>query len=170
MWVEKAFDLNDWVVLGSIVIVWSLFYLLPKGLLSKQAKIFVFLFSLSISTIFDCTSASLSIDYYDIMDGPKYTVMDLIVYILYMPFSYFFIYLYEFFKIKSYMIILYIIVWSLLSIGVEYFYHLMNVFTYKNGYQVYFSYCVYLTVQTLLLFLYTKIYKSKPTQRVKNQH
>lgn len=35
------------------------------------------------------------IDLYDIMDGPKYTIMDFILYAFYPPFGYFFVYYYK---------------------------------------------------------------------------
>ncbi|MDQ0246830.1 hypothetical protein J2S09_004434 [Bacillus fengqiuensis] len=156
MIVEKAFDINDWVVLVSIMVIWAIFCRLPKTF-PRQTTVLIMLYGLTFASVLDNSFGAKAFDFYDIMDGPVYTVMDAFVYFLYPPFAYFFIYIYHLLKIKSRGIVLYIFLWSLLSILVESIYENTHVFTYKNGYSLFYSFCIYLTVQSGLLIFFRAI-------------
>jgi hypothetical protein len=78
-------------------------------------------------------------DYYDIMDGPKYTVMDLVAYLLYAPFGYFFIYFYLSLRVRGIGTVFYVLAFSALSVGFEWLCHAVGVFHYKNGYRILYS-------------------------------
>lgn len=147
MIVEKSFGTNDWIVLISIAIIWFTFFRLPKRF-PKQLTILIMLFGLTIASIFDSSFGAVAFDYYDIMDGPAYTLMDVAVYFLYPPFAYFFYYVYRSFNFKSNGTMIYIFIWSIFSVLVEKAYTYFNVFHYKNGYNIYFSFCIYLFVQS----------------------
>jgi hypothetical protein len=151
MWVEKAFDLNDWVVLSSIVVLWGIFFLVPK-VVSKQTTTLIMLYGLTLSSVFDNSFAAYSLDFYDIMDGPLYTVMDFFVYFLYPPFGYFFLYFYKKFRIRSIGNIFYIFLCSLIATLIEFIFMKCNIFSYLNGYGLKYSFCVYIVVQSGLLF------------------
>ena len=153
MWVEKAFDLNDWVVLSGIVVLWGIFFLVPK-VVSKQTTTLIMLYGLTLSSVFDNSFAAYSLDFYNIMDGPLYTVMDFFVYFLYPPFGYFFLYFYKKFRIRSIGNIFYIFLCSLIATLVEFTFEKSNIFSYLHGYQLAYSFCVYLVVQSGLLLLY----------------
>jgi hypothetical protein len=151
--VEDKFDLNDYFVIFAVIITWALFFLLPK-VLSKQVTILIFLYSLTVSAFFDNSVGADPWDFYDIMDGPDYTVMDVVVYFLYPPFSYLFIFIYKRFKIKDRYLIVYIPCFTAAAIGVEWIYHKMRVFEYKSGNNIFYSICVYLTIQSVLIVFY----------------
>lgn len=152
-WTEKDFGQNDFFVIAAVIISWSVFYFLPK-IFSKQLIVLIFLFSLTISSIFDNSFGADPFDLYDIMDGPAYTGMDLVVYLLYPPAGYIFLFLYEKFQIPDRFLMLFIILFTAFSLGIEWIYHKMGVFHYKDGYSIVYSISIYLFVQSLFVLFY----------------
>lgn len=155
-WTEKGFGLNDYIVIGVLIISWSLYFILPK-IFSKQVTVLIFLYSMETASIMDNSFGAAPFDFYDIMDGAGYTGMDLMVYLLYPPFGYFFLYFYQKLKVRGRFSILFISIASLLSLCVEWFFYKMNMFQYKNGYQIIYSICVYLVIQSLQILFYRVI-------------
>lgn len=151
--VEDRFDLNDYFVIFAVIISWAIFFILPK-ILSKQVIILISLYSLTTAALFDNSVGAAPWDFYDIMDGPDYTVMDVVVYFLYPPFSYLFLYIYKKFQIRDQYLILYIPCFTAAAIVVEWVYHKMKVFEYKNGNSIIYSICVYLMIQSVLMCFY----------------
>lgn len=155
-WTEKGFDLNDYIVIAALVISWSAYFILPK-IFSKQLTVLIFLYSMATASIMDNSFGAAPFDFYDIMDGPDYTVMDLFVYLLYPPFGYFFLYFYQKLEVKDPFSVLFISMGTLFSYYIEWFYYKMNVFQYKNGYQPIYSICIYLVIQSSLILFYRLI-------------
>jgi len=153
MWVEDKFDLNDYFVIFTLIISWGMYYFLPK-VFSKQMTILIFLYSLTAAGLFDNSIGAKPLDFYDIMDGPAYTVMDVVVYFLYPPFSYLFLFIYKKLQIKDRYLLVFILCFTATAIAVEWVYYKMGVFHYKNGNRTIFSVCTYLFIQSLLIFLY----------------
>ncbi|MFD2444240.1 hypothetical protein ACFSO7_09685 [Bacillus sp. CGMCC 1.16607] len=156
--VENSFGLNDYFILILIVVLWAIYFLLPIKF-SKQVSILIGLYCITVSSVLDNTFGALAFDYYDIMDGPDYTIMDIAVYLIYPPFGLFFIYLFEKLRISRKTYLPFIFVCSLFSLGFEWFSHLMNVFEYKNGYGIRYSLFIYIIVQSLFIAFYKKIRK-----------
>jgi hypothetical protein len=152
-WTETGFDLNDYCVLGGVIITWGIYFFIPK-LFSKQFRVLIFLFSLTVASIMDNSFGVTTFDNYDIMDGPKYTGMDLVVYLLYPPCGYFFLYFYKKFSLSDIYIVFYISIVTIISICYEWFLHNVGVFHYKNGYQIVYSICFYLCFQSILIIYY----------------
>lgn len=155
-WTEQGFDLNDYIVIGGLLISWSCYFVLPK-IFTKQVTVLIFLYSMTTASIMDNSFGAAPFDFYDIMDGADYTGMDLMVYLLYPPFGYFFLYFYQKLKVKGRFVILFISVASLLSLCMEWFFFKMNLFQYKNGYQIINSLCVYLAIQSIHILFYRVI-------------
>jgi hypothetical protein len=151
--VEDKFDLNDYFVIIAVLISWGIFFILPK-ILSKQVIILISLYSLTAAALFDNSMGAAPFDFYDIMDGPDYTVMDVVVYFLYPPFSYVFLFIYKKFQIRDQYLILFILCFTAAAIAVEWVYHKMKVFEYKNGNNIINSVCVYLMIQSVLVLFY----------------
>lgn len=152
MIVEKSFGMNDWVVISGVFIIWLIFFILPKSF-PRQHTILVMLYGLTVASVIDNSFGTNPFDYYDIMDGPEYTLMDGVVYLLYPPYAYFFFYIYRLFHFKVKGNIFYIILWSFISVFVEGVFTKFGVFHYKGGFSIYFSFSIYLIVQTGLLIL-----------------
>ena len=164
MIVEKAFDTNDWVVLLSSAILWLIVYFLPPKI-SRTNSILIMLYGVTVASFWDNSFGTEPLDFYDIMDGPVYDLMDFFVYFLYPPFAYFFIYVYQLFDLKVTGTVIYIIIWSLLSAFTESVLTSLHVFTYKNGFNIYFSFCIYLVVQSGLLAYVKQLNKNHQTIR-----
>jgi hypothetical protein len=156
LWTEKGFGMNDYFVIGEIIVTWSIYFLLPK-IFTKQFTILLFLYTLTLASILDNSFGLIPFDYYDIMDGPKYTGMDVIVYILYPPYGYFFLFFYKRLRISDQKIILYIVIATILSVCFEWINLKMGVYHYKNGYQIAYSFCLYLLIQSILIVYYRRI-------------
>ncbi|MBP1963122.1 hypothetical protein [Paenibacillus aceris] len=156
--VEKAFDLNDWFVIGCIGLSYLIIYLMPKRF-SGSITLLLFLFSSTVACMLDNSIGGHIFDLYDIMDGPAYTVMDFVVYFLYAPFGYFFIYLYDRFQLKGIKTVGYILLWSCISIAFEWVCTQVGVFHYKDSYGIYYSFCIYLLSQSATMLFYRFISK-----------
>jgi hypothetical protein len=152
-WTESGFGTNDYWLLGLIIITWCVFFRLPK-IFSKQFTVLIFIYSLTIPSIMDNSIGVNPFNFYDIMDGPKYTGMDLVVYLLYPPNGYFFLYFYNKFCIDDKHIVLFITITTITSFCFEWINHKLGIFHYKNGYQIVYSPSFYLISQTLLVLYY----------------
>jgi hypothetical protein len=134
---------------------------LPK-IFSKQVTVLIFLYSLTAAGLLDNSLGAAPFDFYDIMDGPAYTVMDVVVYFLYPPFGYIFLLLYQKLKISNRFLILFISLFTLFSVIIEWVNNKMGVFHYKNGYSIIYSVCVYLVVQSTFILFFKLIKKNLP--------
>lgn len=154
--VERAFNQNDWFVVIMCLLLIGIIFFLPKRF-TRPVTCLLLLYSVTVATILDNTIAAHLFDFYDIMDGPAYTFMDLVVYLLYAPFGYFFIYIYDRFQLTGRKAVIYVLLFSLFSLAFEWLCVRFGVFHYKMGYGMYYSYCIYLFVQTLTIFFYRYI-------------
>jgi hypothetical protein len=153
MLVENKFDLNDYFVIFAVILSWGIFFFLPK-VFSKQLTILIFLYSLTAAGLFDNSVGAEPFDFYDIMDGPAYTIMDVVVYFLYPPFSYLFLYLYKKYQIRDKYLVFFISSFTAAAIAVEWVCYKTGVFEYKNGNSIHYSVCAYLFIQSLLIVIY----------------
>lgn len=141
---------------------------LPRRL-TISLTVLVCLFAIFIASLFDHLLATSITDYYNIMDSGKYEFFDYLLYLLYAPFAYLFVYLYEEWNLKGYGILLYILVWSIVGTIFEWISHLFYVFNYK-GWKIGYSFTVYLIIQplTLLYFKFLKNnYSTKKIPKIK---
>ncbi|TYR73145.1 hypothetical protein FZC79_19770 [Rossellomorea vietnamensis] len=99
--VEERFGLNDIFVISLIIVLYGLIFTLKSPFRNRMISFLLILWGIVIAGLFDNTLGASPYDYYDIMDGEKYTGMDLVAYLLYGPFGYFFIYIMEKWKIKN---------------------------------------------------------------------
>jgi hypothetical protein len=152
-WTEAGFGFNDYCLLGLIIITWGIFFYLPK-LFSKQFTVLTFVYSITFPSIIDNSFGVTPFDFYDIMDGPKYTGMDLVVYLLYLPYGYIFLYFYKKFCLSDNYIVVFISIATIISLCFEWINHKMGIFHYKHGYQIIYSICFYLLSQSILIVYY----------------
>jgi hypothetical protein len=153
---EKAFDFNDYFIIASILVLYAIMYFLPKRL-PVTTTVLLMLFATVVPMVLDNAIGSHTIDLYDIMDGPAYSVMDYTVYLLYAPFAYFFIYLYVLFRVEGFGNAFYIMIFSLFGIAFEWVCLQAGVFHYKDAYHTYYSFPIYLMTQTGFLMFYKSI-------------
>lgn len=158
--IEGKFDSNDIYVICAIMVSYFILFWLPKRF-TKLETLLLILYGIMYATIMDTSIGAFTFDYYDILDGEHFTVMTGILYLLYGPFGYFFIYFYEKLNIRGHYTIIYLLIWTTFSLGVDWVNVQVGVFTYKNGYHALYSFPIFLYVQTLLLLFYHYVIKEK---------
>lgn len=135
-------------------------FFLPKRFPPAITLIFI-LFGIAVGRFWDQVLGTPSIDFYDVHKSGKLDLLDIILYIAYGPPSYFMIYFFDKFKLKKQHLIFYITTWSLISVGFELLGDKLQVFNYKNGYQLIYSFPIYLVTFSILFILYYKLNKLK---------
>ncbi|MBS4218410.1 hypothetical protein KHA96_08815 [Bacillus sp. FJAT-49711] len=148
----SIFGENEWFVIITTLIFYLLVFLLPKRL-PLSVMIVIMLLGSVIARLYDHLLSPPYLNLYHVMNSGKYELFDIIVYALYAPFSYFFIYLYDKFNIHGYWTLVYIVGFSLagtLFEGMAVYFHVFNYINWKLQY----SFSVYLFVQSLTLFIY----------------
>ncbi|ASK63804.1 hypothetical protein CFK37_17390 [Virgibacillus phasianinus] len=154
-----TFDKNEIVILLMLVIFYSIFFLLPKKFCRDITALF-FLWGLTIGIFFDFTIGGGLIDYYKLNDSNEYGLNDMLYYLSFAPFSYFFIYFYELLQINAKTFIWYVVGWSLLGVGLQWVFTLVDIVNFKNGYKLLYSLPVFMLSQTIT-GLYYQFIRSK---------
>lgn len=153
---DHHFNANEWfiviaLIVGSIVVLW-----LPRRF-SRQTTCVFLLCGVFFGFLFDHTLSVFPVSYYEINDSSSFEVMDFMSHVIYAPFSYLFFYLYDYFNIKARSSPLYILAWTFASIGIERFCMNIGVFHYHHGFTIYYSFVIYLLVQSSWLLIYRMI-------------
>ncbi|GAA0346450.1 hypothetical protein GCM10008967_41080 [Bacillus carboniphilus] len=156
---EKAFDWNEWLIIITLLFLNIVILIIPK-LFTVIEGIAYYLYGIAIVHFFDHTTSVKPWDLYDVNDNSNYQLMDFIYYVLNGPISYIFIYLYLKLNIKGQQTILYILLWSGFSVLVEWFGVKIGLFHYDKGYKMYWSFPIYMVIQTLLIIYYHIIQKT----------
>lgn len=157
---DTGFNLNEWLVIGFIIVGFAVILMLPK-IFSLPEALFSLLFGVTIGLMFDHTIAVPPFDYYDVGDKSDYQYFDIFSYLMYAPFGYIFIFLYLKFHITGFKTILYIVLWTALGILTEWVSKEFGIFHYKNGYKLIYSIPIYLFVQSLQLYLFQYFFPKK---------
>lgn len=150
---ENKFDLNEWFTLIALFMGIASIWITPKRF-PPQHSIIYLLCCVFMAMIFDHTISIEPFDFYDVNDNSSYQLMDFLTYLMYAPFGYWVIYFYDLFKIKQSYQTLYILGWAVFSIAIEFFAQRLGVYHYKNGYQIYYSFPIYLCLALFLLSIY----------------
>ncbi|UOR13358.1 hypothetical protein [Halobacillus amylolyticus] len=158
----EVFDKNELFILIMNIIAYSVFFLLPKKF-TREITAFLLSWGFTIGILFDFTIGGGLIDYYKLNDSNQYGVNDLFYYFTFAPFGYFFIYFYESFKINPRTLILYVLVWSLFGVGLQWIFTLVDIVTFKNGYKLVYSFPVFIITQTMTVYYYQLVKKSRNT-------
>ncbi len=157
----EQFDQNEiYLVILNAIFYIVLFLLLRKRIFTRQVTLFSIVLGFTIGILFDFTIGGGLLDFYKVNDTNDYEVTDILYYLLFGPFGYFFFYSYEVFKIDKQKIILYVIAWTLVGVGAQWLFTELGIITLQKGYQLAFSFPVFLVIQTLTTIIY-EILKSK---------
>lgn len=160
MMLWEQFDKNEIYVLILILIAYSAVFLLPK-ILTKEITILFLIWGFTNSTLFDFTIGGGLLDLYMVNDSNNYELTDLLTYVLFSTFGYFFVYFYERLNINKKRFIVYILAWTTLGLIMEYISAQMGVTHYQNGYKIQYSLVVFLIVQTTTGLYYEWIKKNQ---------
>lgn len=145
----KRFDANEWFILISLVISVGVALRLPR----RFPATFVWMiatFSMTVAIVTDHIVGTPPLDMYDINDTPTYTVADAFTWLLYAPFGYLFLYVYDRLHIRGVSLIVYILTSVLFAVLYEYAADLAGVFHYRT-WKLAYSFPVY--VLTLSVFI-----------------
>ncbi|MFC7062080.1 hypothetical protein [Halobacillus seohaensis] len=159
MMLWEAFDKNEISILIMNVIAYIiLLFLLHK--FRRDITVLILIIGFSIGVIYDFTIGGGLMDFYKLNDSNRYEVFDLIYYLLFAPFIYFFLYLYEALKINKVTFIWYVLAWALFGVLMQWFLTVVEVIEYQKGYKLTFSFSVFLVTQTVT-GLYYEFIKSR---------
>jgi hypothetical protein len=161
---DNHFNGNEWFVIGVTVICSAAIWLFPRRFSPTQTT-FNLLIGIVFGLIFDHTIAVPPFDLYDVGDQSYYQLFDMFTYVMYAPFGYWFIYWYERLRIYGILTIAYILVWTGLSIGMEWLSVKVGVFHYKDGYRLFYSIPIYLILQSVHLGLYRIVFARERWKR-----
>ncbi|MCI3923799.1 hypothetical protein MO973_26585 [Paenibacillus sp. TRM 82003] len=153
VWDHGGWNANEWFVLGFTLLGFGLVWLLPRRFTRSASTLFV-LFGAYFGVLFDHAIAVEPFDFYDVNDTSAFTFMDFVTYVMYGPFGYVFLYIYDRLGLPKRWAPAYILVWTAFAIALEGWGAKLGVFHYKNGYEFDYSSSVYLTLQICMLGLY----------------
>ncbi|MBD8070153.1 hypothetical protein [Bacillus sp. PS06] len=155
---DHQFNANEWFIVISLIVGVLVVLFLPKRFSIQTTCVFL-LCGVFFGFFFDHTLSVLPVSYYVINDSTLFEIMDFFSHIMYGPFCYLFFYLYDLFDIKPRFLMLWILVWALLSVGIEFVSHKIGVFHYQHGYKIYYSFGIYLLVISGWVIFYRIIMK-----------
>jgi hypothetical protein len=150
---ERSFDWNEWFVIISLIVLFTFVWIAPKlfSLLESTSYLLIGIF---IGKFYDHTISLKPWDFYDVNDSSAYQIIDFASYLMYGPYSYFFIYFYVKFKCKGFKTILYITGWTCLAFLMEWIGMEIGLFHYDKGYKMYWSIPIYISAQTTQIIFY----------------
>ncbi|MRX73457.1 hypothetical protein GJU40_15035 [Bacillus lacus] len=157
MW--EQFDHNEVWLLVMNGIAYFILYLI-RNRFSHSTLILSLLWGLSIGTIFDFTLGGGLMDFYRVNDLDRYEGGDVLYYLLFAPFGYFYLYFSEVLKVRGKGVILYILSWALIGLFMQWLFTLTDILTLQRGYKLTYSFPVFLVTQSLTA-LFIQSLKSK---------
>ncbi|MBM7587995.1 hypothetical protein JOC86_004570 [Bacillus pakistanensis] len=157
----ESFDKNEIWILILLVITYIIAGLLPKKL-PRNIALLSFLWGIASGMLFDFTIGGGLLDYYKVNDTHGYGIFDFLYYLLFAPFSYYFIYFYEKFEINKKSFVWYVLGWSILGLGMNWFLSKLGIIHFQHGYKLSYSFSVFLFIQTITILYYELIkYRKK---------
>lgn len=148
----KSFDENEWFFILTVLGMLFLYRIIPKRF-STSTTLLLLIFPATISRLTDKFLSAPDKDLYDVFDSPAFELFDLFSYTMYAPFGYFFIYLYDYWKLKGLRLVAYIMVWGVFSIGFEWISHQFHVFKYKD-FTFSLAFSIYISSHILTILYY----------------
>lgn len=152
---DHHFNLNEWFIIGGLIIGISIMLFLPKRF-PRNTSILFFTCGVYSGFFFDHSLSVQPVSFYDVNDSSSYQFMDFLSYLSYGPISYFFFYFYD--RLRPSSSLFYILIWSLISIVLEGCAVKAGVFHYRFGYKLYYSFPIYLLVKSCWLYLYYRVH------------
>ncbi|RBP95955.1 hypothetical protein DFO70_102282 [Cytobacillus firmus] len=158
----EDFGGNELFLLITAAAAYLVYFLLLRrpDKLPKQIRILSLLWGMSIGILYDFTIGGGRTDFYKINDLNNYEVTDVLYYLLFAPFGYFFFYFYEKMKIGKKTFIIYVLVWALLGVFFQWVLTAAGIITLQKGYRIAHSFPIFLLTQTLT-GVYIQVLKSK---------
>ncbi|GEO27163.1 hypothetical protein AAC03nite_29480 [Alicyclobacillus acidoterrestris] len=160
---DNQFNANEWSIISSLVVGALVVWFLPKRFTKKTAGVYL-LCGVFFGFFFDHTLSVLPVSFYDLNDNSKFQVMDFLSHWMYAAYSYVFFYLYDLLRVTPRLSLVYILAWALLSVGAEKLSSSTGIFHYQHGYNIFYSFAVYLLVLSVWVIFYYVIRTRGETQ------
>jgi hypothetical protein len=158
---DHHFNANEWFILIGLVIGLIIIRLLPKRFPQKISILF-FLCGVYSGFFFDHSLSVQPISYYDVNDRSAYQFFDFLSYITFGPVSYMYFYFYD--RLKPASPPLYILIWAFIYLAIEALADFFGVYHYRHGYKIYYSFIIYLFVNSVWIGFYKRLYGSKSSK------
>ncbi|WP_338113130.1 hypothetical protein [Paenibacillus artemisiicola] len=152
---DTRFNANEWFVLGGFLVGIGLVLFLPKRF-SMQRTILYYMCGVYSGFFFDHSLSVEPVSYYDVNDTSDYELMDFLSYFAYGAVGYLFFYVFDKLRVRMPYVPVYILAWSLASVGLEWISVRIGVFHYNYGYKLAYSFPIYLIVQTAWTMLFLR--------------
>ncbi|REE68804.1 hypothetical protein A8990_13670 [Paenibacillus taihuensis] len=152
---EELVSRNDLFLIACLIVTYIFAWKKPRPF-PLSIIILMMLFSLDLAKGLDNTIGLEPFSFYNTNVSPKFDVADALTWLLYPMVGYMFTYYFSRFRIHGTMIMIYILVCSCLAIVFEVICVYFDVFTYLK-WKLYYSFCVYLTVQTMYVLMFTNL-------------
>jgi hypothetical protein len=150
---DNRFNANEWFIILGLCVGVALMLTFPKRF-SGQVTVVFFVCGVYSGFFFDHSLSVQPVSFYDVNDVSEFQVMDFISYWMFGAVSYFFFYIYDRVQPKPSYIPLYILGWTVMSLGAEWVAGLCGVYHYSHGYKLIYSFPIYLIVQSCWMALY----------------
>ncbi|MCM3601026.1 hypothetical protein M3175_09810 [Robertmurraya korlensis] len=148
----QNYDINEWFIIIGLLVSILLIILLPKRF-PHTISTLILMFCMVIPIILDTMIATKPFDFYDINDTSKFELFDFLLWFFYAPFGYFFLYGFDKWNLRSFGLLIYIIVSSMLAVGFEFITIKAHIFTF-DGWHLFYSFPIYLVVQSAYIAFY----------------
>ncbi|MBB6452363.1 hypothetical protein HNQ94_000808 [Salirhabdus euzebyi] len=127
-----TFDWNETFFILSSLVSLTIFFILPKRF-NGFVTFFIWLFAIVYIETIDYTLGVKPYDLYDFLDGPKYQPTTAFAHFaLYPSCAYIFLYFYDKWGLKGISLLMYIVVWTVISVFYEWLCVLNEVLHYKE--------------------------------------
>lgn len=149
----EKFDKNEWFILIAGILMMILFLFTDRRI-SVLEIVVIWVINWFMAEAADFSIAIPPFDLYDFNDSPKYEYFDFFLFVVLYPCTaYLFIHYYDKWNLKGKSLIIYVFIYSLLTVGLEALASVFDVFTYK-GWHLIFSFPVYLVVYIINIVIF----------------
>ena len=165
LYLPVKFDANEWFLIISTALTWSLMFLLPKRL-ATITVITLWVFNYALAQTADFTIAVPPYDLYDVNDRPELEITDFLFYFFtYPPVSYFVVYIYSMLELSAKRLAAYLVLCGFITEMMEWsasrWFH---VYKYK-GWSPWYSAPVYIAVYLLNICIYRLMQRYLPERK-----
>lgn len=156
MW--KQFDSNEIYLTILIAFFFVVFFLLlRKKIFKPHITLLSLVWGFSVGILIEFTIGGGLLDFYRVNDSNSYEIMDLVYFLLFSPFGYFFFYFYHRFKINKKKVIFYVFAWAIVGVSAHWMFTQLGIITLQKGYHIALSFPIFLVIQTLSVIFYEQI-------------
>jgi hypothetical protein len=158
---DDHFNSNEWFILIGLFIGCLIIFLLPKRF-PKRLSILFFTCGVYSGFFFDHSLSVQPVSFYNVNDKSTYQFFDFLSYVSFGPVSYMYFYFYD--KLKPASPPLYIFIWAIIYLAIEGLSDIFGVYHYQHGYKIYYSFIIYLIVNSFWIGFYKRFHETKSSK------